>query len=107
MSLFGTVSSPTAGARVLIFQQQSAVHVHAATLSPLLTHPPSLPLPVSVTYMCKAAPAAAAGSTASQSSSEKLGSAQTGKLVREAVVLWRLKGKQRTCKVFIVLVLGG
>lgn len=36
MSLFGTVSSPTTGVCVLIFQQQSAVHAHAARLSPIL-----------------------------------------------------------------------
>lgn len=57
MSLFGTVSGPTTGVCVLIFQQQSAVHEHAARLQPILIH--LLSLCFSLTCMHK--PTGAAG----------------------------------------------
>lgn len=58
MSLFGTVSSPTTGVCVLIFQPQDAVHVHVAGLLPILM--PPLSLCFSLTYMHK--PTSTAGS---------------------------------------------
>lgn len=97
MSLFGTVSSPTAGVCVLIFQPQDAVHVHVAGLLPILMH--LLSLCFSLTHMHR--PTSTAGYHFWGGTHESMESFKVYKQV-----LWRPRKETKDCEALIDLALG-
>ena len=102
MSLFGTVSSPATGVCVLIFQQQSAVHAHAARLPPILIH--LLSLCCSLTHT-ETHPLAQQVNFIISEIKKKHQTMKSFTMYKQ--VLCRLERETKDRKVFIDLVLGG